>query len=117
MINSETNSTQEAQTSSSETIPWYVLNSPEIGKPFHDFCTACNTEGVLDRKTKELLKLSLAAVFHCPQYIASHIRNALKAGATKEEITETLLISAMECTGTQLEGAKENFLKYSGKKG
>jgi AhpD family alkylhydroperoxidase len=116
MFNAKADSVQEEQTNSSESIPWYVLKSPEIGKPFHDFYVACNTEGVLDKKTKELLKLSLSSVFHCPPCTESHIKDALDAGASREEITEALLITAMEATVTQLNLAKETFLKYLGKK-
>ncbi|MHC4323562.1 MAG: hypothetical protein ACYSUX_04740, partial [Planctomycetota bacterium] len=43
--------------------PWFVLNSPELGKPFADFQESCKHTGVLDRKTKELLMTVLACVF------------------------------------------------------
>jgi len=95
--------------------PWYVLDSPEIGQPFQDFKEACEKGGVLDRKTRELLMLSLASAFRCTHCTESHIKAALEAGATKEEITEALLISAVEAAGTQLSWAKEVFLKYLGK--
>lgn len=96
----------------SRTTPWYVLNSPEIGGAFHDFYEASKEQGVLDRKTKELLMTSLASVFRCPHCTESHIKAALEAGATKEEITEALLIAAVEGAGTQLAWASEIFLKY-----
>ncbi len=116
MISTKADSVQDEHTDSSGSLPWYVLNSPELGKPFHDFYVACNTDGVLDKKTKELLKLSLASVFRCPNCTESHIKDAFEAGASKEEITETLLITAMEAAGTQMAWAKEIFLKYLGKK-
>lgn len=103
--------------SSAKKTPWYVLNSPEIGKPFSDFYSACCEGGVLDKKTKELLMLTLASVFRCPHCTETHIKAALDAGVTKEEITEALLISAVEGAGTQLAWAKEIFLKYLGKTG
>ncbi|MFH1372137.1 MAG: carboxymuconolactone decarboxylase family protein [Planctomycetota bacterium] len=92
--------------------PWYVLNSPEIGKPFQDFYEACNNEGVLNKKTKELLMLVLASAFRCPHCTESHIQAALEAGVSKEEITEALLIAAVEAAGTQLSWAKDIYLKY-----
>jgi AhpD family alkylhydroperoxidase len=97
-----------------KTTPWYVLNSPEIGKPFQDFYDACIEGGVLDRKTRELLMLTLASVFRCPHCTESHIKAALDAGVTKEEITEALLISAVEAAGTQLSWAKDIYLKHLG---
>jgi AhpD family alkylhydroperoxidase len=92
--------------------PWYVLNSPETGQPFQDFYDAVTKGGVLDKKTRELLMLSLASAFRCPHCTESHIKAALEAGVTKEEITEALLITAVEAAGTQLNWAKDIYLKY-----
>ena len=81
------------------TTPWFVLRSPELGKPFHDFRKACKDKGVLDRKTKELLMLVLASISRCSPCIEKHILAAMEAGASKEEITEALLIAAGEGAG------------------
>jgi len=97
-----------------KTTPWYVLHSPEIGRTFQDFYEECNEKGVLDKKTKELLMLTLASVFRCPHCTEEHIKKALKAGVTKEEITEALLIAALEGAGTQLAWAKEIYIKCLG---
>ena len=91
--------------------PWFVLRSPELGKPFQEFYEACQGKGVLDQKTKELLMLALASMFRCPHYTDEHIQGALDAGASREEITETLLIAAVEAAGTQLAWAKDVFVK------
>jgi AhpD family alkylhydroperoxidase len=99
-------------TMSTVETPWFVLLSPELGKKFHDFHQACNEDGVLDKKTKELLMLALASVFRCPHCTEAHIKAALEIGVSKEEITETLLIAALEGAGTQLTWAKEIFMKY-----
>ena len=93
---------------------WYVLNSPEIGGPFQDFYDACTRGGVLDAKTRELLMLSLASVFRCPHCTESHIQSAIEAGASKEEITEALLIAAVEGAETQLNWVRDTYLKYLG---
>lgn len=92
--------------------PWFVLNSPELGKPFADFLASCKHTGVLDRKTKELLMTALACVFRCSDCLEEHIKSALEAGATKEEITEALLIAAVEGAGTQLAWKKDLYMKY-----
>jgi AhpD family alkylhydroperoxidase len=67
---------------------------------------------VLERKTKELLMLALACVLRCPHCTEEHIQGALDAGASKEEITEALLIAAVEGAGTQLAWNKDVFMKY-----
>lgn len=92
--------------------PWFVLNSPELGGPLHEFYEACRKEGVLDDKTKELLMAALACVFRCPHCMEEHIKGALEAGATKEEVTEALLIAAVEGAGTQLAWNKKILMKY-----
>jgi AhpD family alkylhydroperoxidase len=113
-INMIDNVLRRNKMSSENATPWYVLNSPEIGKPFHDFYDACTKGGVLSTKTRELLMLTLASVFRCPHCTESHIKAALEAGVTKEEITEALLIAAVEGAGTQLNWAKDIYLKHLG---
>ena len=99
---------------SEKITPWYVLNSPEVGQPFRDLYDACTKGGVLDAKTRELLMLSIASAFRCQHCTESHIKAALEAGVTKEEITEALLITAVEAAGTQLNWARETYLRYLG---
>jgi len=94
--------------------PWFVKNSPELGTPFAEFYESCKEKGVLDKKTKELLMAALACVFRCPHCTEEHVKGALDAGASKEEVTEALLIAAVEGAGTQLAWNKETFIKYLG---
>jgi len=82
--------------------PWYVVNAPDLGGAFREFHQACQEKGVLDAKTKELLMTALACVFRCPHCTERHVRAALEAGASKQEVTEALLIAALEGAGTQL---------------
>jgi AhpD family alkylhydroperoxidase len=56
---------------------------------------AVMTDGVLDRKTKELIALGISIGRMCDGCILSHTRSALKAGATKEEIAETAAVGVM----------------------
>ncbi|MFO8015099.1 MAG: carboxymuconolactone decarboxylase family protein [Phycisphaerae bacterium] len=97
-----------------EHTPWYVTNSPDLGKPFREFYEACKEKGVLDRKTKELLMAALACVFRCPHCTEEHVQGALDAGASKEEVTEALLIAAVEGAGTQLAWHGTALQKYLG---
>jgi AhpD family alkylhydroperoxidase len=93
---------------------WYEENSPELGGPFEAFHDACNNKGALDDKTKELLMTALACTHRCPHCTNEHIQRALKVGATKQEVTEALLIAAVEGAGTQLYWAKDTFEKHLG---
>lgn len=63
---------------------------PEEMKSFYALSKASSTAGVLDTKTKELISLGISVAIHCDDCIAFHTHAAMKAGATKEEIIETL---------------------------
>jgi AhpD family alkylhydroperoxidase len=97
--------------------PWFVLHSPEFGKAFENFYQVCKDDGVLDKKTKELLMLALTSVFRNPSCTEEHLNRALEAGATKEEITEALLIAAAEGARAQLVFEQQICLKYLGDNG
>lgn len=97
--------------------PWYVLHAPEIGSSFDDFYKVCYKDGVLDKKTKELLLLAVASAYRCSFCIEKHMQGAFEAGATKEEITETLLIAVLEAGSTQLTWANQIYNKYLGDNG
>ena len=45
--------------------------------------------GALDRKTKELIMAALGLSVRCKYCIVHHVYEALKAGATREELIET----------------------------
>jgi len=91
--------------------PWFVLNNPEVGKPFQEFCLACSNKGVLDQKTKQLLTLVAASVFQSNGEVARQIESASQAGLSREEIIEALLITAAAAARAQIESHREVFLK------
>lgn len=100
-----------------ESTSWFALNSPEIGGAFEEFSRTCQNAGVLDKATKELLMIALASAFRCPHCTETHIVRALEIGVSREEITEALMIAAMEGAGTQLAWAKDIYTKHlTGKK-
>ncbi len=47
----------------------------------------------LDRKTKELIAIAASLAFNCQNCLDGHIKKALKDGATREEISETIQIT------------------------
>ena len=48
----------------------------------------------LDTKTQELISIAASLVAKCQGCIEGHLKKALEAGATEEEISETLCIAA-----------------------
>lgn len=47
-------------------------------------------DGALTTKVKELITLAISIAARCEGCIAAHIRAALRAGATRQEITDTI---------------------------
>ncbi len=56
--------------------------------------TAERADGVIPVKYRELMSVAVAMTTQCAYCIESHIQNAVKAGATCEEIAETVFIAA-----------------------
>jgi AhpD family alkylhydroperoxidase len=48
---------------------------------------------VLDRKTKELVAIAASLTAKCQGCLEGHIKKALKFGATREEISESIAIA------------------------
>ncbi len=51
--------------------------------------------GVLDSKIKELMALAISIVIHCEGCIAYHVHDAVAAGATRQELLETIGVALM----------------------
>ena len=66
---------------------------PEVMKGFGAMHAAANTDGALDKKTKELLAMAIAVAVRCPGCIGSHAKAAVRLGVTREEMLETLAVS------------------------
>ena len=56
--------------------------------------TAERGDGVIPVKYRELISIAVALTTQCAYCIESHIQNAIQAGASKEEIAETVFIAA-----------------------
>lgn len=67
--------------------------APAVMKSFSAMAAAAHDGGALDRKTKELLALAIAVAVRCSPCIAYHAEAAVKAGASRAEISETLAMA------------------------
>jgi len=63
-------------------------NAPEETKNFFEFLKSVEKDGAVSAKNKELINIALAVAAQCEWCIAFHTQNAIKLGATKEEIVE-----------------------------
>jgi 4-carboxymuconolactone decarboxylase len=64
----------------------FAAEQPRIASAYEALSEACLAEGPLDRKTIELVKIGIALGAHLEGGMHSHVRRALEAGATADEI-------------------------------
>ena len=63
---------------------------PETAKAFSQLAAAATSPGALDVKTKELMALAIGITVRCDGCIAFHVKAAVKHGASREELLETI---------------------------
>lgn len=69
--------------------------APDVMKGFGALHKASLKPGALDTKMKELIALGIAIAARCDGCIAAHVHASLEAGASKEEITETVSVAIL----------------------
>jgi len=60
---------------------------------FMGLLKGCYAPGALDLKTKELISVAIGCYNRCQYCIVYHTHEALKAGATREEIIEAAMVA------------------------
>ena len=68
--------------------------APEALTAFRAFSSSVFADGALPAKTKQLIAVAVAHVTQCPYCIRGHTKEALKAGASDNEIMEAIWIAA-----------------------
>lgn len=68
--------------------------APKQMEAWKNFSRTVFKEGVLDEKTKQLIAVAVGHVTQCPYCIQSHIPQALRKGASKEEIMEAIWVAS-----------------------
>ena len=76
--------------------------APATVKAFGALDRAAEQGGHLDAKTRELIALAVAVTTRCDGCITVHTSNAIKAGATREEIAEALSVAIALNAGAAL---------------
>ncbi len=64
--------------------------APGAMKAFREMSAATLQPGVLDTKTKELMAVAISVAVRCDPCVTYHVSAARRAGATREEIAETV---------------------------
>jgi AhpD family alkylhydroperoxidase len=71
----------------------FIKMDSKVYKAFLDLEKATFREGKLSTKTKELIAVGISAATNCESCIQWHTEYAIKAGATEEEILESLEVA------------------------
>ena len=64
--------------------------APDVMKAFAAMAQSATQDGALDAKTKELIALAIAVATRCDGCVAFHAQAAVKHGAAREEVMETM---------------------------
>ena len=64
--------------------------APEVSKAFTAMATTATAPGALDTRTKELIALGIAVAIRCDGCVAFHAQAAVKHGASREEVMESM---------------------------
>ncbi len=79
-----------------ETLPehfqGFVKDYPDVWEAHQKLSEACAESGPLDRKTRELIKVAISAAANQTTAVQRHAVMAVQAGASKEEICQTILL-------------------------
>ncbi len=85
---------------------------PDTLQGFSAMAKAACKDGVLDKKTKELIALALGVAAHCDACIGFHIEALVRLGVTRAEIEETLGMAVYMGGGPSLMYAAEAMAAY-----
>lgn len=77
----------------------FLLN--EVEQVFDQFSKKVYTPDHLDKKTKELIAVACSVMADCVPCIEAHYPRAVEAGATKDEIRESLAIAMAISAGNK----------------
>jgi AhpD family alkylhydroperoxidase len=69
--------------------------APGVMSGFATLQQASQLEGALSAKVKELMALAIGIAVHCEGCVTYHVHDALRAGATPQEVAETVGIAVM----------------------
>lgn len=81
-----------------KTFERFITKFPELGAAHEQVARAAEAAGPLDARTCSLIKMGLSIGAGLESAFRSHVRQALRHGATEEEIEQALLL-AMNTVG------------------
>lgn len=86
--------------------------APDAVGAYGALSKAAQKAGALDHKTKELIALAIGVTSRCDGCIAYHARNSLRAGASRQEVAETLAVAVQMGGGPAMVHAADALRAY-----
>ena len=86
--------------------------APNLCHGFREFITDCFKPGALDRKQKELMAVAATVAVRCIPCLAHHANNAIKAGATRNEVLEAATLGVEVGGGPSLVVVRDHLLDF-----
>ena len=81
---------------------WFGKQAPEHAEAWYGFYRSVSKDGVLDKKTKELVAVAAGVLSRCEHCVHAHVNDAMRAGATKAEIAEAIMVASQTASGSHL---------------
>lgn len=75
----------------------FKREAPQVFEAFNGLISAISTSGSLDAKTRQLIYIGIKAAQADAGAVAAHVPMARGAGATREEIRDTILLTLSVC--------------------
>ena len=88
--------------------------APDAFKSFATLDGAAVAEGVIPRRTKELIAIAVAHVTGCPYCIDIHVNAAKELDVSKEEIAEAILVATSLKAGSAMAHGVNALQAYDG---
>lgn len=83
-------------------LPELAKLAPDLFKAFAEFDRLALSDGIISKKTKELIAIAVAHVTGCPYCIDAHVSTAKKLEVSKEEMTEAIMIATALKAGSAI---------------
>jgi alkylhydroperoxidase/carboxymuconolactone decarboxylase family protein YurZ len=80
-----------------KTFKEFVRRFPELGEAHESVAKAVDGVGPLDAKTCHLIKIGISVGAGLESATRSHVRRAMQAGATRQEIEQAILLAMNTC--------------------
>jgi len=81
---------KELTSNVSRQLATFRKGQPEVLSAFSQLAQSASKEGLLDKKTKEMVALGIAVAIRCDDCIAFHVQALVKLGMTRAELEELL---------------------------